>query len=90
MSNELFFEDANLDFLLYASATGDRAAFTRLYELASPRSLGAARRLLRDERMAEEVNQETWLQIWTKADQFDSELGPALNWILLLTRRRAI
>ncbi len=76
--------------LLQAVGTGDRAAFERLFDALAPQTYGLAVRVVRSGARAEEVVQETWLQVWRTADRYDPALGSAVGWILTLTRRRAI
>jgi RNA polymerase sigma-70 factor (ECF subfamily) len=45
---------------------------------------------LNDQSEAEDVLQETFLQIWEKAGNFDPKLGKASSWAAILTRNKAI
>jgi DNA-directed RNA polymerase specialized sigma24 family protein len=48
------------------------------------------RRIVRDERMAEEVTEDVFFQVWRQADRFDSARGRPLGWILTIARTRAL
>lgn len=76
--------------LLGAVADGDRAAFERLFDELGPQTYGLAARVVASAARAEEVVQETWLQVWRTAGRYDPARGSAASWILTMTRRRAI
>lgn len=81
---------ADLGDLLRASARGDQAAFAALYDATSSRALGLAVRVVRDPAQAEEVLQESYLEVWRTAARFDPARGSALSWILTITHRKAV
>ncbi|MGN6743178.1 MAG: ECF RNA polymerase sigma factor SigK [Amnibacterium sp.] len=76
--------------LLAQVATGDKAAFARLYDATAPRLFGLARRLLVDAAQAEEVTQEVYLEIWQTATRYETSRGSAMSWMLTLAHRRAV
>jgi RNA polymerase sigma-70 factor, ECF subfamily len=76
--------------LLLASAAGDRAAFAQLYEQTAGQLLGLAQRMLRDRAVAEEVVQEGFIRIWTRATEFRPGRGAALAWMVTIVRNGAI
>lgn len=76
--------------LLTLVATGDTAAFERLYGLMSPRVFGLVLRVLRDRHQSEEVTQEVFLEVWRDAAQFESTRGSAAAWMLRLAHSRAV
>jgi RNA polymerase sigma-70 factor, ECF subfamily len=82
-------DESNED-LLALVATGDRAAFARLYDATAPRLFGLARRLLIDSAQAEEVTQEVYLEIWQSATRYEAARGSAMAWMLTLAHRRAV
>ncbi len=79
-----------LEQLLVATASGDRGAFSLLYDQTAPRVFGLVRRLLVDAAQAEEVTQDVFLEIWQTATRFDPERGNAVAWLLTLAHRRAV
>jgi len=79
-----------LEQLLHLIANGDRAAFDRLYDQCLSRVYGLALRVVRRPETAEDVVAEVFLQVWRKAKNFDASRSPALAWLLLLTRSRAL
>ena len=76
--------------LLARTATGDRLAFSDLYDEVAPRVFGLVRRLLVDHSQSEEVTQEIFLEIWQTASRFDPNKGGATTWILTMAHRRAV
>ena len=53
-----------LSTLLGRVALGDRAAFTRLYELTSAKLFSIALRILKDRNEAAEASQEIYIKVW--------------------------
>lgn len=76
--------------LLQRVQTGDRSAFSELYDALAPLVFGAVKRVLRDPAMSEEVTQEVFLEIWKTAERFDPERAKASTWAITLARRRAV
>ncbi len=76
--------------LLHSVGTGDRVAFSDLYNRMSPRVLGLIVITLRDHAQSEEVAQEVFLEIWQQADQFDPTRGSAVGWMLRKAHSRAV
>jgi RNA polymerase sigma-70 factor, ECF subfamily len=81
---------AGPDDLLPRVARGDDAAFATLYDQVAPRVYGLVLRVVRDPAMAEEVTQETLLEVWRTAARFDRGRGSALSWLLTIAHRRAV
>jgi RNA polymerase sigma-70 factor (ECF subfamily) len=79
-----------LDALLRQVASGDGAAFAKVYDLTKTRVYGLVTRVLRDPGYAEETAQEVYLEVWRTASQYDSAKGSALAWLLTMAHRRAV
>lgn len=79
-----------IDDLLRQVAGGNRAAFERLYHDSAPILLGVCMRVLPDRSEAEDVLQEAFVAIWTKAAQFDGVRARGLTWMGAIARHRAI
>jgi RNA polymerase sigma factor (sigma-70 family) len=80
-------EDALLAELLRATAGRDHLAFAELYRMTSGRLYGVARRLLGGQAdMASEASQEAYIRIWSSAEQYDTERGKPLHWMLSILR----
>ena len=76
--------------LLRAIAAQDRAALADFYDLAGGVLFATALKMLGDTHEAEEVVQDVFVQIWTKAATFDAALGAPFHWALGITRNRCI
>ena len=76
--------------LIEACATGDRAAFRRLYDLSVRFVFGVVLAVLRDPEISEDVAQEVYISIWKRARSFDTEKGNPLAWMAAIARNRAI
>lgn len=71
-------------------AARDEQAYERLFDRHAPVVLGLVVRILGDRGLAEEVLQETFLQVWQQADRYRPALASPRGWILLLGRSRAL
>jgi RNA polymerase sigma-70 factor (ECF subfamily) len=76
--------------LLRQIAAGDRAAFAEFYDRYSTLMFSIASKILNNASEAEDVLQETFMQIWEKAGKFDPKLGKASSWAAILVRNKAI
>lgn len=76
--------------LMSLFANGDPAALEFLYDRHRRALYSFALRIMGDPRDAEEVMQDTFLQLWQKSWQFDPARGSLLAWLLTITRHRAI
>ncbi len=76
--------------LLKRAARGDKAAFAELYDATSARVYGLAVRVVRDPAQAEEVAQESYLELWRGSARFDPARGSAIAWILTIVHRKAV
>jgi RNA polymerase sigma-70 factor (ECF subfamily) len=76
--------------LLHRIAAQDREALAELYDATGGVLFSTAMRIVNDAPEAEEIMQDVFVQIWEKAGAFDAALGTPLNWVLRITRNRAI
>lgn len=75
---------------LAAVARGDLASFQQLYRETSPKLFALALRLTRRRDKAEEVLQDAFVKIWTRAGDWDEKRGTAMTWMASIVRNRAI
>ena len=61
-----------------------------LYDRHSRLLFGLILRILRDRSEAEEVLQEVFVLVWTRADTYNVSLGPPAAWLVRIARNRAI
>ena len=76
--------------LLERVARGDVAALRTIYEQHASRAITIAYRILRNKEEAEDVVQETFLEVWRRSGQFDPGRGGAVAWVVTIARSRAI
>lgn len=76
--------------LLQRAGRGEQECLNELYRRYSGVLLATAYRVLNNPKDAEDVLQETFLQIWQKASAYDVARGKPLTWAMTLTRNKAI
>jgi RNA polymerase sigma-70 factor (ECF subfamily) len=76
--------------LLVRVAQGEVAAFRTLYDQHAPRAMAIAMRILRSAEQAEDVVQETFLELWRRSAQFDVDRGSVVGWVVTIARSRAV
>jgi RNA polymerase sigma-70 factor (ECF subfamily) len=81
--------ERDIDLLRRIAAT-DRGAFAEFYDRHSTLMFSVACKILNDQTEAQDVLQETFVQIWEKAKNFDPKLGKASSWVAVLVRNKAI
>jgi RNA polymerase sigma-70 factor (ECF subfamily) len=72
--------------LLNVGRSQDRAAFAELFQHFAPRVKSYMLKLGSVDEMAEELAQQTLLQVWRKAQLFDSDKAAASTWIFRIAR----
>ena len=76
--------------LLARVSGGDAAALRTLYDVCAGRAMSIAYRVLGSRSEAEEVVQETFVQVWRQAASYDAGRGGAMAWIATIVRSRAL
>ena len=71
-------------------ARSDEVALGELYDRFGRVAYGLARRILRDDALAEDAVQESFLAVWRSAGRFMPERSKASTWLLTLVHRRAV
>ncbi|TML63918.1 MAG: sigma-70 family RNA polymerase sigma factor [Actinobacteria bacterium] len=71
-------------------ARSDEVALGELYDRFGRVAYGLARRILRDDALAEDAVQEGFLAAWRSAPRFVPERAKASTWLLTLVHRRAV
>jgi len=71
-------------------ARGEDGALAELYERFGRVAYGLARRVLRDDALAEDAVQDAFLSAWRSAPRFVAERASASTWLLTLVHRRAV
>ncbi len=68
----------------------DAAAIGELYDRHSRLLYGLILRIVKERGEAEEVLQEAFLLVWTRAHTYDASLGSPAAWLVRIARNRAI
>ena len=70
-------------------ADGDQTALSDLYDRFAPMLLALIRKILGDID-AEDVLQDTFVQVWRQAPRYDSKRSSVSTWLVLIARSRSI
>jgi len=79
---------AHLRSLLAATARKDAGAFRSLYEATSAKLFAFALRILNKRELAEEVLQESFVNIWNNASSYQSSLAAPMTWMTTIVRNK--
>src|SRR5882672_2227628 len=82
--------NARLMELLARTALADQQAFAELYRLTSPHLYAVALRILRESAAAEEVLQESFVNIWHHAGSYVAAKSQPLTWLTSIVRNRCL
>ena len=72
------------------AAARDAEAFALFYDRFAAKVYGLLLKLLRNRTDADDVLQETFLQVWKQADRFDPARSVPEGWLLMIARSRAL
>jgi len=76
--------------LLRRIASRDDAALAELYDRHHRLAFAVIRRIVQSPSDAEEVLQETFVRVWSRAETYDARLGTPAAWLVRIARNRAI
>lgn len=76
--------------LVAAIGRSSQEALAEAYNRHSDAVHGLARRILRDETLAEEITQEVFVRIWNNPEKFDAERGSLRSFLLAHTHGRSV
>jgi RNA polymerase sigma-70 factor, ECF subfamily len=76
--------------LLQRIVARDTGALADLYDRYSRLLFGLILRIVRDRAEAEEILQEAFVRVWTRAGSFDARLGSPTAWLVRIARNGAI
>ena len=82
--------NARLMELLARTVLKDQPAFAELYRLTSPHLYAVALRILRESAAAEEVLQESFVNIWHHAASYVAAKSQPLTWLTSIVRNRCL
>jgi RNA polymerase sigma-70 factor (ECF subfamily) len=76
--------------LLQRIAARDTAALAELYDRHSRLLFGLILRIVRDRADAEDILQEAFVRVWTRAETYDARMGGPLAWMVRVARNCSI
>jgi len=82
--------NARLMELLARTALADQKAFAELYRLSAPHLYAVALRILREAAAAEEVLQESFVNVWHHAGSYVAARSQPLTWLTSIVRNRCL
>src|SRR3979409_166715 len=82
--------NARLMELLARTALADQRAFAELYRLTSSHLYAVALRILRESAAAEEVLQESFVNVWHHAGSYVASKSQPLTWLTSIVRNRCL
>ncbi len=68
----------------------DETAISLLYEHYGNTLYGVAHKVVRDEELAQDVIQESFIKIWKNSDSYDPSKAKLFTWLFRITRNTAI
>src|SRR5207344_2542282 len=68
----------------------DATAVGELYDRHNRLLYGLILKIIKDRGEAEEMLQEVFVQVWTRADTYNVQLGAPVAWLVRIARNRAI
>ena len=83
-------DPATLAGWIAAVAIGDQQAYRRLYDATSPTLFAIALRILREESRAEDVLQDSFVNVWNGAAGYNPSLSAPMTWMVTIVRNRAL
>lgn len=69
---------------------GDENALSSLYDLYSSSLYGLCLKIVRDELIAQDVLQDSFINIWKKIKSYDNKKGSLFTWMLNICRNKSI
>jgi RNA polymerase sigma-70 factor (ECF subfamily) len=88
--NDILTRDDLNDLMRAVARDRDRIAFRQIFEYFSPRVKALIQRQGAAPDVADEIVQETMVNIWRKAGQFDAERASAATWVFTIARNQRI
>ena len=73
-------KEANPIELIIALKKGNKLALATLYDLYADIIYGMAIEIVKDEGLAQEVLQDTFIKVWQRIDQYDSNKSRFFSW----------
>lgn len=76
--------------LLAQCGMGNRAAFAELYEASKSKLFAVSLRIVRERHVAEEVLQDSFVNIWNNAAKYAAARSAPMTWMTAIVRNRSL
>lgn len=76
--------------LLAQAGLGNRAAFADLYEATKSKLFAVSLRIVRERHIAEEVLQDSFVNIWNNANKYAVAQSAPMTWMTAIVRNRSL
>ena len=76
--------------LLAQAGLGNRAAFADLYEATKSKLFAVSLRIVRERHIAEEVLQDSFVNIWNNATKYAAGQSAPMTWMTAIVRNRSL
>ncbi|MCP4409146.1 MAG: sigma-70 family RNA polymerase sigma factor [Gammaproteobacteria bacterium] len=76
--------------LLSRCTAGEEQALKKLYQFCSPKLYAVALALLKNEDLAEDILQDSFVKIWKRSGTYNPSKGAAMTWMASIVRHRAL
>jgi RNA polymerase sigma-70 factor (ECF subfamily) len=76
--------------LLARAGIGDKAAFATLYDTTKSKLFAVALRIVRERHLAEEVLQDSFVNIWNHAASYATAKAAPMTWMTAVVRNRSL
>ena len=82
--------NARLAALLAQAGVGNRAAFADLYDATKSKLFAVSLRIVRERHIAEEVLQDSFVNIWNNATKYAVAQSAPMTWMTAIVRNRSL
>ncbi|MXO86449.1 sigma-70 family RNA polymerase sigma factor [Altererythrobacter aurantiacus] len=72
------------------TAEGDRSSLKTVYEMTSGKVFATIVRIVRDRERSEDILQEVFVKVWSRAGRFDPAKGSPITWLCTIARNTAL
>ena len=76
--------------LLAQCGLGNRKAFAQLYEATKSKLFAVSLRIVRERHIAEEVLQDSFVNIWNNAEKYAAAKSAPMTWMTAIVRNRSL
>ena len=83
-------QNERLAALLAEAGLGNRAAFADLYEATKSKLFAVSLRIVRERHIAEEVLQDSFVNIWNNATKYAVAQSAPMTWMTAIVRNRSL